>query len=67
MVNPQFFPNKGFPNGGRGGGGDRFLGKIKYATVFFWIDPLSIWNIFPQPNHMAIPSASMLHMLDFAM
>ena len=49
------------------GGGGRLLGKIKYATVFFWIDPLSIWNIFPQPNHMVIPSFSMLHMLDYAM
>ena len=49
-----------------GGGVDVFREKL-YAAVFFWIDPLSIWNIFPQPNHMAIPSSSMLHMLDYAM
>ena len=65
IINPQFFPKKGFPNGGAGGGGAVFWEKLSMLPYFFWIDPLSIWNIFLQLNHMAIPSAIMLHMLDY--
>ncbi len=66
IINPQFFPEKGIPKRGGGeGGGTVFWEKSSMLPYFFGLTPY-LYGMY-SPNHMVIPSANMLHMLDYAM